>query len=320
MTEPVGPRFSLSVGDGAGALLGLVAGDTAGGEAGAGYSAATQMAVIVSYHLLTHGDVEREKLATEVLELDGDGKEEPSVYRGLPAGMRRWMDSAGRGEAEHSSEPSLDPATWITPVGMWYRQRPDELVEAAMEVARLTHLDGPTAVMATATAGAVAASCFGQNGRDLMMAVNDVAVRAAAAVESAPLRYSGTDAIDDCLERLRRAVRLVNEPVPVLVSEMGDDPLGLVIVALTAAAPTVREAYRPIEATVIVGGSGAGAITGAVMGARVGRLLWPWTFPNETWFIALGHKLVTGDVDLSDLPQPYAVEQRIHYADAPSIF
>lgn len=313
MSEEVGPRFSLLAGEGDGALLGLAAGDTAGGEHEGGYAACTQQAVIVAYHLLRHGELDRDLLAMELLELDGDDRD-PSVLRAPSAGLRRWLDSLRAGAVEHVSEPGLDPAVRVAPVGMWFRRRPDDLVSAALETARVTHLDASAAVLAAAAAGAVAAGCFAQNGRDMLMAVVDVAGEAADRIEHDALRYAHTEGVGDVLDRLRRAVDLVGSSPEELVGELGSDPIGLGVAGLAIAAPMVEEPHHSLEVAVQWGGSPLGALVGGVVGARVGVRYWPWTFPNDTWFVALGQRLVAGEPGLVNLPVPYAVEQRITYA------
>lgn len=294
-------------------MLGLAAGDTAGGAFDSGYASSTQQAVVVAYHLFRHDTLERASLASELAELDGDERD-PSVFRSPSPELRTWLDSVTDNDPEYSSEPSLDPAVRGVPLGLWYRRRPQELVESALEAARVTHLDATSALLATAVAGAVAGSCFAQNGRDLLMAVLEVAARAVKVIRAEDLRYANSDQVDDVMSRLGRAVDLMGGPAESVVAEVGDDPTGMVAGGLALAAPVSAEAHRPIEAAVEVGGSALGAIVGAVVGARVGFRVWPWEFPNDTWFVAMGERLVEGRADLVDLPMPYAVEQRITYA------
>ncbi|MGA7270168.1 MAG: ADP-ribosylglycohydrolase family protein, partial [Acidimicrobiia bacterium] len=140
MSDGGGSRFSLPVGEGVGAMLCLAGGDVLGGASTQGYSATTQQAVVVAYHLIRHGEIDRETLAEEMTEMDGD-HDAPSVFRSSSPQLRQWLDSSRAGEPVFATEPGLDPAVRVAPVGMWFRRRPDELVEAALETARLTHLD-----------------------------------------------------------------------------------------------------------------------------------------------------------------------------------
>lgn len=293
-------------------MLGVAAGDSAGGDFEAGYSASTQQAVVVAYHLLRHASLDREALASELLEMDGDSRD-PTVLRRPSLQLRAWLDSARRGEPEYGSEPGLDPVVRVAPLGMWFRHRPDRLIEAALQSARVTHLDGPSAVMAAATAGAVAAACFAQNGRDLLMAVMDVAATAARLVREEPLRYAHLEQVAPTVARVREAFDLVGAPAGEVVAATGADPVGLAVAGLVLGAANGRAAERLIEAAVETGGSPLGAMVGGIVGARVGIRHWPWEIPNDTWFVALGHRLVEGRADLVDLPVPYAVEQRITY-------
>lgn len=294
-------------------MLCMAAGDAAGGAVRGGYSATTQQAIVLAYHLLRHGDLDREALAAEMAEMDGDDRE-PSVYRASSPDLRAWLDGVRAGESTLISDPSVDPAVRVAPVGMWYRRRPGDLVDAALETARLTHLDGPSALTAAASAGAVAAACFAQNGRDMLMAVLDVAASAARTIGEEAFRYAHTDQTEDVLQRLRRALSLVGRPFEEVQAELGQDPVGLVVAALTLVAPAADEPHVLLEQAARLGGSPLGALAGAVVGARVGIRVWPWSFPNDTWFVAIGQRLIAGTAELADLPVPFAVEQRITYA------
>lgn len=293
-------------------MLGVAVGDAAGGDFEGGYAASTQQSLVVAYHLLRHGSFDRELMLSELVDMDGDSRD-PSVLRRPSDALRAWLDSAHGGEPEYRSEPGLDPVVRVTPIGMWYRRRPEDLIEAALQSARVTHLDGPTAVMAAAAAGAVAAACFAQNGRDMLMAVTDVAVRAARLVEEEPLRYAHLDQIAPTLSRIREASQLVGVPAVELVSALGSDPVGLALAGLVLGTVIGRDPQMILSEAAAVGGSPLGALVGGIVGARVGIRRWPWEVPNDTWFVALGQRLVEGRADLVDLPVPYAVEQRVTY-------
>lgn len=293
-------------------MLGVAVGDAAGGDFDGGYAAATQQSLVVAYHLLRHGLFDREVMLAELVELDGDARD-PSVLRQPSEHLREWLDTVHRGEPEYRSEPGLDPVVRVAPIGMWFRRRPDDLIEAALQSARVTHLDGPTAVMAAATAGAVAAACFAQNGRDMLMAVMDVAVRAAAMVEAEPLRYAHLDQVGPTLGRIRASVNLAGLGTAELVAATGSDPVGVTIAGLVLGTVISREPEQVLADAARMGGSPLGALVGGIVGARVGIRRWPWQIPNDTWFVALGQRLVEGRADLVDLPVPYAVEQRVTY-------
>lgn len=310
MPERDGALFSLSMGEGKGTMLGLAAGDTAGGVHPSGYAATTQQAVVVAYHLLRTGQLERDTLREGMLELSGDSRD-PSVWRVPSEQLRRWYETAGEGEAELSAETGIDPASRVAPVGVWFRRDPEALVDASLETTRLTHLDAASALMAASVAGAVAAACFAQNGRDMLMAVADVTNRAAAKIENQSLRYSATEAVGDVVGRVRLAATSLDQPE----APDGSDPVGLVIAGLLLAAPAGADPEESVERAARIGSSPLAAIVGAILGARHGIRVWPWKFPNDTWFMAMGRGLVVGQpADMSDLPVPYAVEQRVTYA------
>lgn len=295
-------------------MLGMAAGDTAGGACPEGYSSLTQQAVVVAYHLFRHGRLDRELLGSELAELDGD-EEDPPVFRNLSPELRKWLDSVRTGETEYCSDLSLDPALRAVPLGVWFRRDPDALVEAVLDSARVTHLDAPSAVLATAMAGGVAGGCFAQNGRDLLMAVTEVAGRAIRVIERDDLRYAHVDRVGEVIERLRGSLALVGATSAEL-AKVAVDPIGVVTAGLALSAPMGSDPHDPIEAATAIGGSQLGSVVGSVIGARVGIRAWGWDFPNDTWFMAMGERLVEGRTDLMDLPVPYAVEQRVTYSSS----
>jgi len=97
------------------------------------------------------------------------------------------------------------------------------------------------------------------------------------------------------------------------VSALGSDPVGLALAGLVLGTVIGRDPQMILSEAAAVGGSPLGALVGGIVGARVGIRRWPWEVPNDTWFVALGQRLVEGRADLVDLPVPYAVEQRVTY-------
>ena len=72
-------------------MLGGAAGDVAGGSSAVGYSAITQQATVVAYHLLRNDGIDRALLADEWKELGADA-ENPSVYRAPSDSFVAWLD------------------------------------------------------------------------------------------------------------------------------------------------------------------------------------------------------------------------------------
>lgn len=316
MTSEREPRFTLPVGEGEGALLGLAAGDTAGGRWAGGYSAVTQQATVLAYHLLRHDGVERLALATELAELGGLNGD-PPVYRRESAHLTAWLASAQEGEPTATSEPSIEPAGRVAPVGLWYRRDPDALVRATIATARLTHNDAPSVVAAVAVAGAVAAAGFAQNGRDMMMGVVDIAERAAGAIAEEPYRYGRAEGVAGFVEVLARLGRQVGSDPASLAAEAGSGPVARVALAVALAAPADSAPHTAIAAAVELGGSALGALVGGIVGARVGVRPWPWEIPNASWFVAIGRRLVSGGEEEGEpLPVPYAVEELLTHGRA----
>jgi ADP-ribosylglycohydrolase len=300
--------FSLVNGEGAGALLAAAAGDVAGGASPVGYSAFTQQATVVSYHLLERNGISGPDLASQWAELGADGAN-PSVYRGASAEFEAWLENVNTPAQKRVRRPDCEPAARAFPVGIWFRRDPSQLVNAALEVARLTHMDATTAVAAAALAGATAACAFGQSGRDLLAAAFEISNVAAARVSEETEGFVDAVAADAFVSKVREphlsdgSRSATNGPQP-----NGPD---LVLTALRLAADGSAEPAEQIGRAAHLGGSVLGAMVGALLGARTGLRTWPWSVPNSTWFAELGLRMVSGNRETRDLPVPYNVEETL---------
>src|SRR5690606_3598119 len=179
--------------------------------------------------------------------------------------------------------------------------------------------DAPSAVVATAVAGAVAGSCFVQNGRDLLLGVWEIAVRARKEIEADGLLYAQLDRLDDVVSRIRQTSGLLGASLPELSEALGDDPVGQVATVLVSVAPTSTDPDRAVEGAAQLRGTPLGALAGAILAAGLGMRRGPWRFPNDCWFAGIGERLVEGRAALVDLPIPYAVEQRITHSPGPRL-
>lgn len=294
--------FSLPAGEGSGALLAAAAGDVAGGADPRAYSWVTQTATVVAYHVLENDGVDPEALVEEWQLLDHT-ESGIRCYRAESKDFRRFLDS-GR----PVDTPSSEPASRIGPVGVWFRRRPDRLVEAAIELTRITHSDPSTIVVTAATAGAVAAACFAQIGRDLVYAAVETGRQALQALgDSQPA--------EGWLDLLEEAAGLVLEPPRETIVRVGgpEGPVGLrgAIAGIVLASAPLVEPVKAIEAGAMAGGSEVGAVVGSIIGARVGLRRWPWPVANDTWFAEIGRRMVDGSRETRDLPIPFAVEERM---------
>jgi ADP-ribosylglycohydrolase len=311
------PLFSLLNGEGAGAMLAAAAGDVAGGASAMGYSALTQQSTVLAYHILGHDSVDRPQLGQDWLELGADG-ESPSVYRTPSPEFESFLRAIREGEAAATAEPSVEPAARIHPVGVWFRRDPERLVETAMAAARLTHVDAATVLGAVTVAGAVAASCFAQSGRDLLRASAEIARRCLDAIDREAFLYSRVDDAHAWADLLTESIDWVGKPPQQLVN--GVDQLGTsgppayrALLGILIVAPFGGEPYRQVEQAASLGGSELATIVGAMAGARSGLRLWPWVVPNDTWFAEIGRRLVNGNQETRDLPVPYYVEERLTF-------
>ncbi len=303
--------FTVVAGEGDGFMLGLAAGDSAGGAWELGYSAVTEQATILAYQLITYGALDTDDLVEGLLELDGN-RDEEAVYRAESPEFRMWLDRARAGSGVPGDEPSLDAAARSLPLGVACRLDPDALIRQSIALGRVFHNDASTVAAGVVTASAVAASCFAQSGLDLIAGVAET-VADAAGLYGPGLKDSG--ALDGLTSRIRALVPSVGarsgEEALEAVGGPADDPLGRVLAGLLLAAPVVPRHHLPIEQAARIGGSRLGAVVGAVVGARVGIRAWPWAFANDTWFAEIGRRLVRGPSEVRDLPIPYAVEQHL---------
>jgi len=294
-------------------MLGLAAGDSAGGAWELGYSAITEQATVIAYQLIETGELETTHLVRSILELDGAEEEEP-VYRAETPHFRTWLGRAAAGGAVPEEEPSLDAAPRAVPLGVALRRDPSLLRETVVELSRVFHSDLSSIVAGVVSASATAASCFGQSGRDLIAGVVETVELTEAQVGST-LRYSGVswDELAGDLRALMDHVGVTDgeEALKTVGADPEPGPWALMRAGLLLAAPPADRSHIPIEQAARIGGSTLGAVVGGIMGARIGIRAWPWAFANDTWFAEIGRRLVRGPNEVGDLPIPYAVEQHL---------
>ena len=311
-TDQSTPLFSLLNGEGAGAMLAAAAGDVAGGTSALGYSAVTQQATVLAYHLLRNDGVDRQGLIDDWLELAADG-ESPSLYRSPSESFSSFLIAARAGEGSATAQPSAEPAARIHPVGVWYRRDPAKLVAAAIAASRITHSDATSVLGAAAVAGAVAASCFAQSGRDLLAAVAEVVERCLGEIGDDDVSFSRLEDARAWHRELRELIqsRDATETVAGLAGRGTGSPGHLLMLSILLAAPVGVEPYRQVEQAASWGGTELAAIVGAMVGSRVGIRSWPWVVPNDTWFAEIGRRLVSGNRETRDIPVPNHVEERL---------
>jgi len=303
--------YTVVAGEGDGFMLGLAAGDTAGGAWELGYSATTEQATILAYSLITKRALDVESLVAGFLEMDGHHEEEP-VFRAESAEFRAWLDRARKGAPVAGHEPSLDAAARAPVLGVALRTDPEELLGQAMELGRLFHTQASTVAAGVVTAAAVAASCFAQSGLDL---IAGVAETIALAGDDLSRGLDGPDRVRDLASEVRALIPSVGvasgDEAIAAVGGRREDPVQMVLAGLLLAAPVAHRHHVPIAEASNIGGSRLGAVVGAIVGARVGIRAWPWAFANDTWFAEIGRRLVRGPNEVRDLPIPYAVEQHL---------
>lgn len=313
MTEPL---FSLVFGEGDGAILGLAAGDTAGGAWELGYSAVTEQATVISYELIAHGGLQQQTLIERLLELDG-AMDEEAVFRAESPEFRAWLDRAVMGTPTPDETPSLDPVGRSAPLGLTYRKEPENLLREVIELNRLFHTDAGSILGGVAIASAVAASCFGQGGRDLLLGVAQAMEPAIEQLGAHSAGLSGVGAIAGFDGRVRGLVegygiRGTRDALNFVGAGHDPSPLESTLACLLLTSHNAEKPHEPVAESARIGGSNLGAAAGAILGARIGIRAWPWAFANDTWFAEIGRRLVRGPQEIRDLPIPYAVEQHLN--------
>jgi ADP-ribosylglycohydrolase len=304
--------YTVVAGEGDGFLLGLAAGDTAGGAWELGYSAITEQATILAYELITKRGLDVDAVVAGLLEMDGLHEEDP-VFRAESAEFRAWLDRARTGEPVPGPEPSLDAAARAPVLGVAFRREPEELVARAIELGRLFHTHAPTVAAGVIAGAAAAASCFAQSGLDLIAGVGETVDLCGDELTSGLV---GSDRVRDLAAEIRALIPSVGQvtygaEAIDLVGGDTEDPVQMVLAGLLLAAPVAHRHHVPISEAATLGGSRLGAVVGAIVAARVGIRAWPWAFANDTWFAEIGRRLVRGPDEVRDLPIPYAVEQHL---------
>lgn len=295
-------------------MLGLAAGDSAGGAWELGYSAITEQATVIAYQLIENAEFDTAQMVRAIRELDGDGDEEP-VYRAETPHFRTWLARAAAGGLVPEEDPSLDAAPRAVPVGVALRRDPAALRGTVVGLGSMFHSDLSSVVAGVVSAGAAAASCFGQSGRDLIAGVVET-VELTAAQFASTLRHTGPASWDELVADLHLLLDHVGvaegaEALAIVGADSEPRPWDLMRAGLLLAAPLADRPHIPIEQAARIGGSTLGAVVGGIIGARVGIRAWPWAFANDTWFAEIGRRLVRGPHEVSDLPIPYAVEQHL---------
>ncbi len=295
--------------DGAGALLGLAAGDQLAAmqspdeHAPHSYGYRTQQATVVAYHLMRWGGIRKDSLRSELVSM-AFSEEGPPAYRGEPAWLTGLLGAARSG-VPPAAPPGDGAAPLALAVGLWYRWAAEQLVSEAVEAASVTHVDGASLVAAAAYAAAVAAATFGQHGLDFLNAVGEASK---ATLELLGRRdVSDPEAAASLVASLRAAAQWLGaRPSEVVEATAAVGPGGSVVAAAVLGSvpwDQSEDAVRSVAVQVQVA-----PLVGGIVVARRGIAHWPWDMPNELWFAEIGRRLVTRSRTYEDLPDPYAVE------------
>lgn len=303
--------YSLVSGDGDGFMLGVAAGDAAGGAWELGYSAVTEQATVISYLLIEHRHLDPPELVRALREMDGS-EDGDTVYRSETPHFRAWLDRAAAGSPVPEEEPSIDGVVRAIPIGVAFRRDPTAVTRETLAAGRIFDRHSKSLAAGVMSAAAVAASCFGQSGADLIAGVADTVLPLVDTISASALQPESLGSLEETLGSMVGAVG-VRDGSQALELAGGDltDPLHLMLAGILLAAPISERHHTPIEQAARIGGSTLGAAVGAMVGARVGIRAWPWAFANDTWFAEIGRRVSRGPDEVRDLPIPYAVEQHL---------
>ena len=303
--------YTLVSGDGDGFMLGAAAGDSAGSAWKLGYSAVTEQITVISYLLIEHRHLDSDLVVRSLRELDGSEDGDP-VYRAETPHFRAWLDRAAAGTPVPEEEPSLDGVARSLPLGVGFRRDPRAVTWEAIELGRLFSRDAGSVAAGVVTAAAVAASCYGQSGRDLIVGVREALRPVITTLGNDLDEEARLETLDSELGGLSDAIGVLDGTEALeTVGGNSDDPLQLTLAGLLLVAPVTERHHTPVEQAAKIGGSTLGAAIGAIMGARAGIRAWPWAFANDTWFAEIGRRVARGPDEIGDLPIPYAVEQHL---------
>lgn len=297
-------------------MLGLVAGDAAGGAWKLGYSAVTAQVTLISYQLIEHRALDPRRLVAVMRDMDGaDGQE--SVFRAETETFRGWLDRTSPDAWVPSQEASLDNVARTPPLGAAFRRDANEVVGESIALGRLFSLDATSVTLGVLGASAVAAAAFGQSGRDFVTGVSEAVIGAVAGLGD----VSGRERLDTLEREMSDCVEHVGATSGTAALEAiggsADDPLSLGLAGLVLAGAVSERPHTAVEEAAKLGGSVLGAFVGAVVGSRAGIRAWPWPFANDTWFAEIGRRVVRGPDEIRDLPIPQAVEHHLMSGEDP---
>lgn len=296
-------------------MLGLAAGDTAGGAWKLGYSAITEQATVIAYDLIGHGRLDLDRVVETLREMDGSKDEQP-VFRSETPQFRAWLNRASEGTPSPDDGPTLDPIGRSAILGVTYRKDPQSLATEIIKLNRIFHSDAESIMCGVIAGAAVAASCFGQAGRDLIKGIAEAVAPAVEQLADPALALVNLGRISGATKRVTDlisgyGVRSASDALGFVSDGGNPTPLDRTLASILLAAPSVEKPHEPVAEAVKIGGSNSGAAIGAMIGARTGIRAWPWAFANDTWFAEIGRRLVRGPYEVIDLPIPYAVEQHL---------
>lgn len=311
MNTESAPLYSLVSGEGDGFMLGVAAGDSAGGAWELGYSAVTEQVTVIAYQLIERRALDIPDLVRRIRELDGSEDGEP-VYRSETPHFRAWLDRAAAGTPVPEYDPSLDGVARAVPLGVMFRNDPAAVVAQSIALGRLFAADSGSIAAGVIAAAAVAASCFGQSGRDLLAGVKEAITPSLREIANEAENGARLDSLPDEFDNAIETVgAIAGGAAPARVANNSDDPLQAIMAGLVLAASSPERHHVAVEQAARIGGSVLGAAVGGMVGARLGILGWPWAFANDTWFAEIGRRVVRGPDETRDLPIPYAVEQHL---------
>ncbi len=310
-------------GGGSGAVLGAAAGEVLAAGRDRTYGWLTQLNVVTGYHLLREGSVDPVGLGDEFAAL-AFPERGLDVYRAAPPWFRAWLEEHRRGSPAPMPFENAGAAARMIPIGVWFRNDPEALVEQAISAAMVTHNQEGVVVAACSLAGAIAGASFRQSGRDLVFGAAEVAKKAETRIADIPGTAPPPAGSPPLSMLLRHASRLIGKPLRDVAAEVrswtpNSAAVSGAVSAIVLGAPILERPSVGVREAVAVDVEAreVAVMVGALVGARVGPHRWPWEIVNDLWFAELGRRLANTDGRVEDLPDTYAVEEVLTFSGPP---
>ncbi len=296
---------------GVGVPLAAAAADVA--SHGTRYTARTQVATVVAYHVMEHGGIVPDALTDALLLLH----ERPNGSLFVDPGpvLTAWLALAADDRRTTVDDTTMEIGPWVAPLAIWFRDDVAAMVDAVIDLSLVFTRDAPSILSAALAAGSVAAGGMLMTGRDLILGVAETGAAVGTRLAERGIgvqQPADAEAIPRALDQVKGMAGSTALEIEALLARLDvpDAVLPMaqaIVLSADAGADPVHRMERAVEGQ----GSDAAVVIGGLVGGQQGLRRWPWRVANETWFAEIGRRLASGVSELGDLPIPHAVEERM---------